>query len=212
VLDEQLDPILPKEQVIEKVRVLMGELHITGVELAKAIGITPTGVSKVFAEDRDLSYEEVQRMINYVVGRSSVIPADEGVRKYATTFEKLNWATDDEPLREVAERMFRNGFSQLPVRSASGDFRGIVSEGTVLKRILHPEVSGRKFSSLDELGSLKLRDVGVIEEPPRYPANSKMMEISQVLSNYYAVLLTSGEHVVGIITRADILKLFALTH
>jgi predicted transcriptional regulator len=39
-----------------------------------------------------------------------------------------------------------------------------------------------------------------------------MMEISQVLSNYYAVLLTSGEQVVGIITRADILKLFALTH
>ena len=195
--------------MIEKVRILMGELHITGIELAKAIGITPTGVSKVFAGDRDLSYEEVQRMINYVVGRSSVIPTDESVRKYATTFEKLNWATDDEPLREVAERMFKNGFSQLPVRSASGDFLGTVSEATILKRILHPEVNESKFSSLDELGSLNLRDVGVIEEPPRYPANSKMIEISQVLSNYYSVLLTSGEDVIGIITRADILNLFA---
>jgi predicted transcriptional regulator len=35
-----------------------------------------------------------------------------------------------------------------------------------------------------------------------------MVEITQVLMNYYAVLLTKEEKVVGIITRADILKLF----
>ena len=209
VLVESIKPILPKEQVIEKIKILQGELNISGVELAEAIGITKTGISKVFAGDRDLSYEEVQRMINYVVGRSSILPPDEVVRKYATTFDSLNWASDDEPLSVVCERMFRGGFSQLPVRSGSGAFLGIVSEGTILKRILHPEVEGVKLGSLGELGALRLRDAGVIEEPPRYPSNSGLVEVAQVLTNYYAVLLTSGERVIGIITRADILKLFA---
>jgi len=211
VLLESLTPILHKEQVIEIVRIMMDELQITGIELAKAIGITPTGVSKVFKGDRDLSYEEVRKMINYVVGRSSVIPPKEGVRKYAITFENLNWASEEELLRDVAERMFTNGFSQLPVRRNSGEFHGIVSEGTILKKILHPEVKGRKIVSLDELGSTKIRDAGVIEELPKYPSNSKMIEISQVLVNYYAVLLTSEEKINGIVTRADILKLIFKT-
>jgi predicted transcriptional regulator len=203
-----LNPILPKERVIEEVRALMSELHISAAELSRAIKITETGISKVFSGDRDLSYEEVQRMINYVIGRTSIIPADDEVSKYATTFDKLNWAYDDETVCQVSDRMFSKGYSQLPVkRRGSGDFLGIVSESSILKKVLHPEVKGKKIGSLEELGMLRIVEAGIIEEPPQYHIGAKMIEISQVLTNYYAVLLTSGEKVVGIVTRADVLEL-----
>jgi predicted transcriptional regulator len=208
VLTRSLNPILPKEKVIEEVKALMGELHISAAEMSRAIKITETGISKVFSGDRDLSYEEVQRMINYIIGRTSIIPAEEGVSKYATTFDRLNWAYDDETVSQVSERMFSKGYSQLPVkRRGSGDFLGIVSESSILKRVLHPEVNGKKLGSLDELGMLRVEEAGIIEEPPQYHIGSKMIEVSQVLTNYYAVLLTSGEKVIGIVTRADILEL-----
>lgn len=203
-----LNPILPKEKVIEEVRALMGELHISAAEMSRAIRITETGISKVFSGDRDLSYEEVQRMINYVIGRTSIIPAEESVSRYATTFDRLNWAYDDETVSRVSERMFSKGYSQLPVKSrGSGDFLGIVSESSILKRVLHPKVDGRRLGSLEEMGTLLVVDAGVIEEPPQYPMAAKMIEVSQVLTNYYVVLLTSGEKVVGIVTRADVLGL-----
>ena len=209
MLVESIDPILPKKQLIEKIKTLQDELHISGAEIARAIKVTPTAISKVLAGNRDLSYEEVQMMINYVVGRISIIPSDEGVRKYATTFDKLEWAYDDETVGDVTCRMFHDGFSQFPVKSrASDDFLGMVTETSILKRILHPEVNNKKLKTLGETGSLRISEAGVIEEIPRYPIGSKMIEISQVLTNYYAVLLTSGENVVGIITRADILKFF----
>jgi predicted transcriptional regulator len=105
--------------------------------------------------------------------------------------------------------MFEKGYSQLPVKNrTSGDFLGIISEISIMKNILHPEVNNAKIISVDDLGSLTIRKAGVIEEIPTYPIGSKMVEITQVLMNYYAVLLTKEEKVVGIITRADILKLF----
>jgi predicted transcriptional regulator len=203
-----LNPITPKEKVIEEVKALMIELRISAAELSRAIKITETGISKAFSGDRDLSYEEVQRIINYVIGRASVIPADEKVSKYATTFDKLNWAYDDESVNQVSDRMFSEGYSQLPVKHrGTGEFLGIVSESSILRLILHPETTERKLGSLEELGMLKIGEAGIIDEPPQYPIGSKMIEVSQVLTNYYAVLLTSEEKVVGIVTRADILKL-----
>jgi predicted transcriptional regulator len=208
-LVEAINPILPKEQVIERVRLIVKEYRITQEELAQAIDITKTGVSKVFKGTRDLSYEEVQKMINYVSGRASIIPPEALAKNYATTFDDLAWAHDDEALTEVSKRMFEKGYSQLPVKNrTSGDFLGIISEISVMKNILHPEVNNAKIISVDDLGSLTIRKAGVIEEIPTYPIGSKMVEITQVLMNYYAVLLTKEEKVVGIITRADILKLF----
>jgi predicted transcriptional regulator len=208
-LVEVINPILPKEQVIERVRLIVKEYRITQEELAQAIDITKTGVSKVFKGTRDLSYEEVQKMINYVSGRASIIPPEALAKNYATTFDNLAWAYDDEALTEVSKRMFEKGYSQLPVKNrTSGDFLGIISEISIMKNILHPEVNNAKIISVDDLGSLTIRKAGVIEEIPTYPIGSKMVEITQVLMNYYAVLLTKEEKVVGIITRADILKLF----
>ena len=212
LLVRNLNPIIPKEKVIQEVKELMRELNISSAELSRAIKITETGISKAFSGDRDLSYEEVQRIINYVIGRASVIPPEENVSKYATKFDKLNWAYDDESVNQVSTRMFSEGYSQLPVKHRrTGDFLGIVSESSILKLILHPDVNGRKLGSLEELGNLKIGETAIIEEPPQYPIGSKMIEISQVLTNYYAVLLTSDEKIVGIVTRADVLALLNAT-
>jgi len=213
-LVEVIEPIHPKEQVIAKIKILQDELNITAKDISKAIGITETAMSKVFTGKRDLSYEEAQKMINYVSGRASIIPHSDGVKKYATTFSKVEWAYNDETVAEVASRMFKKGFSQLPVKNRStGGIRGIVSEINILKRILHPEANEKKIGSLEEMKQLSIEEAGVIEDSPKYSIGSKMVEVSPVLNNYYAVLLTRGdsitstEEVVGIMTRADILKL-----
>lgn len=205
---ELIDPILPKEQLIGRVKVLMSDLHVSYAELAREIDITQTGISKVFSGDRDLSYEEVQKMINYLSGKYSIIPPVERARKYASAFEKLDWAYDDETVGMLADRMFTRGFSQLPVKTRSNQFLGVVSELSIMKRITHPEIGSKKIMAMDDLRDLRLMEAEVVEEIPKYPIETKMTEIAQVLMNYYSVLLTDNEEeIVGIITRADLLKL-----
>jgi len=206
-LVKPIDPILPKEQLIERAKVLMSDLHVSYAELAREIDITQTGISKVFAGKRDLSYEEVQMMINYLSGRCSIIPPEESAMKYASAFEKLEWAYDDETVGLLANRMLIRGFSQLPVKNRSNQFLGVVSELSLMKRIMHPEIGSKKIKSMEDLRGLRLEEAEVIEEIPKYPIGTKMTEIAQVLMNYYSVLLTDNEEIVGIITRADLLKL-----
>lgn len=71
-----------------------------------------------------------------------------------------------------------------------------------------PLKSTSKDNWLTELKTLTIENAEVIEQVPIYPEHCSIIEVADGLKNHYAVLIEeSSENKIGIITRADLLKI-----
>jgi predicted transcriptional regulator len=75
--------------------------------------------------------------------------------------------------------------------------------------MLHPTKSVSREKWLVEFGKTEIQDADVIDEVPKYPSESPLIEVAEGLMHHYAVLVQEEitERKIGIITRADFLKL-----
>jgi predicted transcriptional regulator len=193
------------EKMLKAIKVNQIRLGLSQAEIAREIDIPATAMSKVYSGKRDLSYSEVQMIVDLLMRKKTVIPSDLDSVSYASNFDDLLWVWDDDVISEIAEKMYQRGYSQLPVKSRSTEqFIGIVTELEIVKKMLNPE---KTIGSLSEMRKVTLRNTELIEDIVEYPSSTKIFELAQVLVNYPAVLLTSRSEVIGIITRADLLKL-----
>ena len=210
-------PLLPFDRFIELVKELMDQHGITSKEIGDYIGLPPSSMSKIFTKKkhhRDLSYAEAHDMINYIIQRMSLIPHNVETIIYSSKIQLL-FAYENETILSIAKKMRENNVSQLPVFSQEKGYLGLVTELSLLKRILRVKLLENiedltkepKVESLTGLKSLTIRDAGVVDRVPEYPMETNFREIAQLLTYYYAIPLFEGAKVVGIITRADILKL-----
>ena len=117
----------------------------------------------------------------------------------------LQWAYDDQTLAQVSKQMFENGYNQMPVRTRENPHPiGIVTDLSILKAIM-----GRgqnKANSIAQLAETTITKADVIESLLECPADSPLIEAANILTDYPAVLLTSKTDIIGILTRADLLK------
>jgi predicted transcriptional regulator len=60
---------------------------------------------------------------------------------------------------------------------------------------------------LSDLGKMKIKDADVVDIVPSFPLTSCIIEIAQALVYHYAVLVVETSRKVGIVTRADFLRL-----
>lgn len=54
---------------------------------------------------------------------------------------------------------------------------------------------------------MKIKEAGIIDDVPIFPISSSMTEIAQALVYHYSVLVMEEGRKVGIVTRADFLRL-----
>ena len=106
----------------------------------------------------------------------------------------------DEPVSKAVQLMRRFGYSQLPVFDGGRPI-GSISEKTILRQILDGK-------SLRQISTLPVRDV-MDEEFPQVGEDAPLSLISNLLHVYPAVLVTRRGRVTGIITKADLLKMFS---
>ena len=92
--------------------------------------------------------------------------------------------------------------SPRPLRSI------VVTEQSIVRMLLSPHSLKTKLKSIEKLGHAEIGELGVMESMPRYPFDTALVEIAQVLMNNPAILIEERGEVTGIITRADLLKLF----
>ena len=126
---EELFPLIPEEKLAEIIDERMRELGVSQRSLEDELGIPQPLISRSLKIGREFRYNEVQQIVSYLLLKRSLIPTNLKAIDYATKFDELVYAFDDEPVSGVAFELGKNGFSQIPIKNRdSGDWIGIVTD------------------------------------------------------------------------------------
>ena len=103
-----------------------------------------------------------------------------------------------DPVSKAVQTMADHGYSQLPV------FDGEHSVGSISEKTIIGKVSAGK--NVSQISKLPVGDV-MEEAFPQVGEDAPLPLISNLLQVYPAVLITTKGKVVGIVTKADLLKM-----
>lgn len=164
-----------------------------------------------------MRYEEAKGILDVLTAKLSSIPAEMKAEDIASLGKEFDTAYDDKLLVDVARRMLDKGYSQIPVKNRkNGRVMGIVTELLVLKLLLLPRRCLKDEFGVEDLKELKVKSlrepkgtqhVPTLEEIPQYPHDDALQSIANALLHHYYVIVEKDGEVIGIITRADFLKI-----
>ncbi|MGA2573240.1 MAG: CBS domain-containing protein [Candidatus Methanomethylicaceae archaeon] len=204
---ESFEPLPDEKKLLTRVERMKKELGISDRSLGEPLGLPQTSIWKIFHEERNLMYYEAQGLVEFLLMVLSPIPYNKVVKDLAVKGKDLTWANSHDKIRDVAKLMFRNGFSQLPVRSENEAYLGVITEDALIKKMLTPE-KGNERSWLKKLSDMTLLEADIIETLPKYEGNEPLRVVAQVMIHYPAILVEEEGKVTGILTRSDFMRLF----
>ena len=114
---------------------------------------------------------------------------------------------DDYTFRQGLEKMRHHGYTAIPVIDREGVYRGIVSEGDFLWRMLQ-EDEDAAFTMRD-MERLAVRDILKKNHPP-VPITVSMDDlVHSAMSQNFVPVVDDDYRFIGIITRKDIIRYLA---
>ncbi len=170
------------------------QLGLKQSELAKMTGVSQSLIAKLEAGAIDSSYTKVKTIFD-VLDRlefKTKTQADKVLHKNVVAVQK------DEPISKVVKIMKEYGYSQIPVFEGKHPV-GSISEKAILRQIL----AGK---DLDEISKLPTEEI-MEEAFPQINEDAPLALISSLLQTYSAVLVSQKGEVIGIITKADLLRM-----
>ncbi len=181
---------LPTPDELKKHRKMLG---LTQAELAREAGVSQPLIARIEAGDIDPRLSTISKIVD-VLKRKEVIvnlPVKE-IMKSPVLF-----ISPESTLKEASKLMEKHGISQLPV-VREGRQLGSISEELVVNEI--------SFTKPEKIAEKKVKDVmkggfPTVGKDADISMVSKLMESSSV-----ALVMEMGK-IVGIITRADLMKL-----
>jgi len=197
--------IPPEKSLLQFLREGLNEAGISQRKLAEFLETDQGNISKKLGGKRPFRYEEISAITSLILERVSSIPQKPISKLYVRSQKVVN-VNSDEIVSEAAREMMKGDFTQLPVIDKAKKCIGIVTDFALLKRMLSPTIPSKK-NWLQEFRNMKIKDADVIDEAPTYPLNTPIAEIAQALLFHYAVLISEENGKIGIVTRADFLKL-----
>jgi len=199
--------IPPKETLLKLLRQGLKETKISQRKLAEILETDQASISRKLRGERSFRLEEISTITSVILEQiSSMPPKTISDAHMYVSFPNVVYVYADDVVSEAARKMKKGEFTQLPViDKEKGECKGIVTDFTLLKRMLSPTTPKEKW--LNELKKMKIKDAGVIDAAPTFPLNSSIIEIAQALMYHYAVLISEGKGKFGIVTRYDFLKL-----
>lgn len=213
-----LNPILGRDEFLQIVNTEYKKLGITQEFIADYITkmnqtqnylMNQSQISKILSGRRSFSYEEAAIITQLIVGLSSFLPQDTPINKLGTIskLEDLFHGYEDQTLYDFALEMFNSTYSQAPIlERETNRYLGVVTEESILNKLLSsPPIAHN--NPLEQLSRLRIENADIIEDIPHFPDDTPIAQIGQALINYYAVMLTKNGDIVGVVTRADFLKL-----
>jgi len=182
--------MFPKIDEISKKRKMLG---ITQTELAKLSGVSQSLIAKLESGRIDPSYTKVKTIFDVI----NKLELKNKIKADRINYNKVVSVQEKQLVSEAVDLMKKHGYSQLPVFNKR-QVVGSISEKTILNQILDGNF-------LDQISKLPIKEV-MEESLPQVNEDAPLSLISSLLQVYPAVLITKG-NVVGIITKADFLKL-----
>lgn len=170
--------------------------------------VSQSHISKIEACDSDgspryaVSYRTFYKLFRYLQVR---VQRKWGFGKAASICSAdIESVSSHQELRDVVRLMRKRDFSQLPVMDGDGVPVGRVTETDVLA-LFERSAMGEEERPIDEL---TVADVMQRVPFPLVPSVVSIIDVSHYLKNDEAVLVTEGDRIVGIITRADMMTYY----
>ncbi len=183
--------MLPPIEEIAKKRRALG---IKQAELAKMSGVSQSLIAKLEAGKIESSYSNVKTIFEVLERLEFKTKVEAG----KVLHNKVIGIQKNEPISKVVELMKEYGYSQVPVFDGKQPV-GSISEKTILREIL----AGKDLEQIS-----KLLTSQVMEEAfPQVSEDAPVSLISNLLQVYSAVLVAKKGNIVGIITKADLLRM-----
>ncbi|MEM2902463.1 MAG: CBS domain-containing protein [Candidatus Bathyarchaeia archaeon] len=184
--------MLPELRDIEKRRRALG---LTQKDLARYAGVSQSFIAKIESGRISPSYEKTKAIFDVLTSleRKREIKASEIMN------DRIVGVSKDRPVSEAAKLMSETGYSQLPVFD-DGNVVGSITEKTIINGMM-------RVKDPAELSQIRVEKI-MDDAFPRIDESTPMDAISYLLQYSPAVLVTKKGKVVGIITKADLLKIF----
>lgn len=165
------------------------QLNLTQSELAKLSGVSQSALAKIESERMNPSFEIAKRIFEALEQREHTesTKASDIMAKHIITVDA------SEKVDQAVNLLKKHSISQLPVLSKNS-IVGVFSETNFL------EHAGEK-----DIADKKVKDV-MGETPPLVPESTPIKTVSELLKFSSIVIITKKGDPVGIIAKADLLK------
>src|SRR3990172_2447169 len=180
----------PLEEIAQKRR----RLGLKQAELAKLAGVSQSLIAKLESGRIDSSYKKVKTIFDAMerLEVKTKIQASKMLQNKIISVQK------NEQISKVVQLMKTHGYSQLPVFDGKQPV-GSISEKAILRQIL----DGKDMAEISALPASEVMEEGF----PQVGEDAPLSLISSLLQVYSAVLVLKKGMVVGIITKADLLRM-----
>jgi predicted transcriptional regulator len=170
------------------------QLGLKQSELAKMAGVSQSLIAKLEAGAIDSSYTKVKTIFDVLerLEFKTKVQANKVLHKHVITVQKI------EPVSRVVKLMKEHGYSQIPVFEGKHSV-GSISEKAILRQIL----AGKDLDQISRLSTEEIME----EAFPQINEDAPLSLISSLLQTYSAVLVSRKGEVMGIITKADLLRM-----
>ncbi len=181
---------------ISDIKKLRKKVEMTQKELAKRTGLSQSYIARLENGDLNPSYENLKKIFSVL--EYELEKREEREIKVKDVMTRDVIFVDYNDSIDSAMRIFlKYGFSQLPVIK-NGQVVGSITES-----IISSKISNGKSPS--ELKKMKVYEI--MEEPFPIVGESTPIKIAAFLLKFYpAIIVTNGEKITGIVTKADLLK------
>ncbi len=170
------------------------QLGLKQSELAKMAGVSQSLIAKLEAGTIDSAYNKVKTIFEVLERQEFKTKAQ--VEKIL--HNEVISIQRKEPVLKVAKIMKEHGFSQIPVFEGKQPV-GSISEKAILRQIL----AGKK---LEDISKVPVEEI-MEEAFPQINEDAPLTVITSLLQNYSAILVTRKGTVIGIVTKADLLRM-----
>ncbi len=176
------------DELIELKR-LRKKLGLTQAELAKRANVSQSLIAKVESGKIDPSYTNAKKLFETL---STLDRKNERTAK-ELMYSRIISVKDTDTLKESIAVMRKHNISQIPVIKGS-HVVGYISESVLLDKILE-----------GDMYSLKVGDI-METCPPIVPPRTSQGIVANLLRHFPFVLVEEKGELLGIITKADLLK------
>jgi len=185
--------MLPRLEDIARRRRILG---MSQKQLGRLAGVSQSLIAKIEAGKIEPSYPKTKAIFDTL----EKLQREKEPQARDLLQAKVVGIQEDEPVSKAAAIMSESGYSQLPVFNGK-DVVGSIAENTIMERI----VSGANPQDLSRMPVSKV----MTEVFPQIDERTPLSLVSALLQYHSAVLVMKRGKVTGIITKADLLKVFS---
>lgn len=173
-----------------EIKQLRNSTGITQKQLARAIGISQSAITKFENNKIDLNYSTVAKVVSYL---TSLLNKEKTCKEIAT--RRIISLTPGNSVQQAVNLMKQHQISQMPI-IAKNSSQGSITERDVLNLI---DEMGQKNAYKQKLAKIMQRPFPLINE------NEPISRARELLKGSQAILTVSNDQITGVITQTDVI-------